>query len=289
MENYAGPATPIPPSHLLQVPTVPQSAPPTLPRDQSVQPLREIPEVKPETPAALSVEPPTQVSADLPPPISVDPLAPISVDPPAPISVDPPIPVLIEPISLDPPAPVSVEPPTTAPASKPKAKRREKKPKASPSNESASAGKKRKGDFNDAGRKKRALSKATIDNSDEETGPLVIETASMPTSQVYVDIVTKSSSQSRPRADEPKPLAKQPLAQSQPDVIKPKPRSQSRSQGGAKIMPPRATPTTEERRQNQEAAILRGTYRLAEKPCDTCIRRLDRVIVPCAEVANGEV
>jgi hypothetical protein len=245
--------------------------------------------VKPETPAALSVEPPTQVSADLPPPISVDPLAPISVDPPAPISVDPPIPVLIEPISLDPPAPVSVEPPTTAPASKPKAKRREKKPKASPSNESASAGKKRKGDFNDAGRKKRALSKATIDNSDEETGPPVIETTSMPTSQVYVDIVTKSSSQSRPRADEPKPPAKQPLAQSQPDVIKPKPRSQSRSQGGAKIMPPRATPTTEERRQNQEAAILRGTYRLAEKPCDTCIRRLDRVIVPCAEVANGEV
>jgi hypothetical protein len=127
MENYAGPAIPIPPSHLLQVPTVPQSAPPTLPRDRSVQPLREIPEVKPETPAALSVEPPTQVSADLPPPISVD----------------PPIPVLIEPISLDPPAPVSVEPPTTAPASKPKAKRREKKPKAGPSNESASAGKKK--------------------------------------------------------------------------------------------------------------------------------------------------
>jgi hypothetical protein len=168
--------------------------------------------VKPETPAALSVEPPTQVSADLPPPISVD----------------PPIPVFIKPISLDPPAPVSVEPPTTAPASKPKAKRREKKPKAGPSNESASAGKKRKGDFNNAGRKKRALSKATIDNSDEETGPPVIETASMPTSQVYVDIVTKSSSQSRPQADEPKPPAKQPLAQSQPDTIKPKPRSQSR-------------------------------------------------------------
>ncbi|KIJ93083.1 hypothetical protein K443DRAFT_13130 [Laccaria amethystina LaAM-08-1] len=130
---------------------------------------------------------------------------------------------------MDPPAPVSVEPPTTVPVSKPKAKHCEKKPKASPSNESASAGKKRKGDFDDTGWKKRALSKATINNSDKETRPPVIETASMPKSQVYVNIMTKSSSQSQPWADEPKPLSEQPLAQSQPDEIKPKPRSKLQS------------------------------------------------------------
>lgn len=261
MENYTGPATP--PSQVLTVPAATQSAPPTIPRDRSVQPIREIPVSR------ASIEPPVPMSVDSPTPISVDP--PVFAEPPAPMSVEPPTPVSVEPL-----APASM--------SKPKSKPRQK-PKAGPTNNSVSTGK-RKGDFIETGPKKtRIVSREILtDTSDDDTEPQPTVSKPMPQILDCVEISTKPPLL-QPRADQPMPKLEQPPAQSQ------KPASKPRSQGGNKVkspMAPRATPKTQERLQKQNEAIQKGTHRLADHPCETCTKRLDRHIVPCAASLNRE-
>jgi len=242
MEGYTSPSPLTPPS-LLSLPT--QSAPPTLPSwNQSVQP----------------------------PPAEAKPV-------------------------LEPPAPLS--------ASKPKPKSHKKKPTASPSNQSKSnqatlkpqapsKGKKRKGELMEAGPKKsRIVSQEFINTTDKETEaesrlvskPKSISTTdeeseaeSQPVSkpksktEVYVDIATKPPSQLRTQADkiEAKPKSKpRPWAQSR----------QPKLESGSRLKSPpvqkKVSPTTQKRRDEQNAAIQRGEFQLADSPCDTCKRRLN--------------
>jgi len=50
----------------------------------------------------------------------------------------------------------------------------------------------------------------------------------------------------------------------------------------------KVSPTTQKRRDEQNAAIQRGEFQLADSPCDTCKRRLDRHIVACAKMAKDD-
>lgn len=184
--------------------------------------------------------------------------------------------------------------------SKPKPKPRKKKPiKAGPSNQLAvpsedkptiapqvPKGKKRKGDSIEARPKKsRIVSVEFIDDTDDdETQPKLmsksppqVEPPPKPKSQpmVVVEIPAKPQAQSRPRVDTE-------------TETEPKPKSKSRRRVGEEKPIQRLIDPilSAERLQKQNAAIDQGKYRLATTPCETCTRRLDRYIVPCAVVTS---
>jgi len=125
----------------------------------------------------------------------------------------------------------------------------------------------------------------SISTTDEES-----EAESRPVSkpksktEVYVDIATKPPSQFRPQADK---MAK--------PKSKPRPWAQSRQpklESGSRLKSPpvqkKVSPTTQKRRDEQNAAIQRGEFQLADSPCDTCKRRLNRHIVACAKMAKDD-
>ena len=171
-------------------------------------------------------------------------------------------------------------------------------PEAGPSNKSAATekptGKKRKGDILVAGPKKtRIVSKEFIDSEDEETSP---KPKSKSKSRTPVESTAKPKSLQAPK---PKSKSQPPVeSKSQPLVestakpkslqvldIPPKPKSKSQARGSPL---PRQTPTTQERLEAQTKAIKSGEFKLADVPCDSCTKRVDREVVPCAVVATGE-
>ena len=232
MEGYTGPACPIPPPSLLQVPapSATQSAPPALPPQEPSLPPVSKPKQKPHQKKAKAGPKPEEGSK---PVVGSSNLAVAS----------------------------SVDKPSIAPQ--------------------APKGKKRKADSMVAGPKKICIvSQEFIEDSDEET-PMSksqprVEPMPKPKSrpQVFVEIAPPSS-QSEPRVD--KEIQRKPPSKSQRRVGSAKP--------SKRLVDPAISA---ERLQRQNAAIEQGKYQLATTPCETCSRRLNRSIVPCAMVTSGK-
>jgi len=100
-----------------------------------------------------------------------------------------------------------------------------------------------------------------------------------------MDIATKPPSQLRPQADKIEAKLKskpRPWAQSH------QPKLESGSRLKSPLVQKKVSPTTQKRRDKQNAAIQRGEFQLADSPCDTCKRRLNRHIVACAKMAKDD-
>jgi len=100
-----------------------------------------------------------------------------------------------------------------------------------------------------------------------------------------MDIAMKPPSQLRPQADKIEAKLKS----------KPRPWAQSRQlklESGSRLKLPlvqkKVSLTTQKWRDNQNAAIQRGEFQLADSPCDTCKRCLNQHIVACAKMAKDD-